>query len=146
MNSHHDSQFYHSAIKSKNAVCAFMKHSRYFHLMYNFTSIQSLAKKFVFTHVYRIDTACSYKRELIICLFLKGFSKGKGSSVQLICYAHTAFLLCVGQHLPEGYFIKWSNCPSFTQVWGIKIFNHVVDIYLMAYYYPFQWNSWLRMF
>ena len=39
-------------------------------------------------------TTISYERELIICSFLLDFSKGKGSSLQLICNAHTAFLLC----------------------------------------------------
>ena len=42
-----------------------------------------------------VDTAFSYERELIVCSFLQDFSKGKGSSLQLICNAHTAFLLCV---------------------------------------------------
>ena len=41
-----------------------------------------------------VDTAFSYERELIVCLFLQDFSKEKGSSLQLICNAHTAFLLC----------------------------------------------------
>ena len=41
-----------------------------------------------------VDTAFSYERELIVCSFLQDFSKGKGSSLQLICNAHTAFLLC----------------------------------------------------
>ena len=41
-----------------------------------------------------VDTVFSYKREFIICLFLQDFSKGKGSSLQLFCNAHTAFLLC----------------------------------------------------
>ena len=41
-----------------------------------------------------VDTALSYERELIVCSFLQDFSTGKGSSLQLICNAHTAFLLC----------------------------------------------------
>ena len=41
-----------------------------------------------------VDTAFSYERELIVCSFLQDFSKGKGSSPQLICNAHTVFLLC----------------------------------------------------
>ena len=41
-----------------------------------------------------VDSAFSYERELIVCSFLQDFSKGKGSSLQLICNAHTVFLLC----------------------------------------------------
>ena len=41
-----------------------------------------------------VDTAFNYERDLIICSFLQDFSKVKGSSVQLICNAHTAFILC----------------------------------------------------
>ena len=41
-----------------------------------------------------VDTALSYERELVVCSFLQDFSKGKGSSLQLIYNAHTAFLLC----------------------------------------------------
>ena len=40
-----------------------------------------------------VDTVLSYERELIECSFLQDFSKGKGNSLQLICNAHTAFLL-----------------------------------------------------
>ena len=39
-----------------------------------------------------ICNAFSYDREFIICSFLQDFSKGKGSNLQLICNAHTAFL------------------------------------------------------
>ena len=61
--------------------------------MYNFTSIHSHAKK-LYLHMFDIvDTAISYERELVVCSFLHDFSKGKGSSLQLIFYAHTAFLL-----------------------------------------------------
>ena len=41
-----------------------------------------------------VDVALSYKRLLIFCSILKDFSKGKGSSFQLIFNAQTAFLLC----------------------------------------------------
>ena len=41
-----------------------------------------------------VDTAFSYERELIVCSFLQDFSKGKGSTLQLIYNAHTVFLLC----------------------------------------------------
>ena len=44
-----------------------------------------------------VDTAFSCKRELIVCLFVQDFSKGKGRTLHLICIAHTAFLLCVGE-------------------------------------------------
>ena len=40
-----------------------------------------------------VDTVFSYKRELITWSFLQDFSKGKASSLQFICNAHTAFLL-----------------------------------------------------
>ena len=58
-----------------------------------FISIQPHAKK-VYLHMFDVvDTAFNYERELIFCLFLQDFSKGKGSSLQLIYNAHTAFLL-----------------------------------------------------
>ena len=41
-----------------------------------------------------VDTAFSYEKELIACSFLQEFSKGKGSSLQLIYNAQTTFLLC----------------------------------------------------
>ena len=41
-----------------------------------------------------VDTAFNYERELIIYTFLQDFSKGKGSTLQLIYNEHTAFLLC----------------------------------------------------
>ena len=40
-----------------------------------------------------VDVVFSYERELIVS-FLQDFSKRKGSSLQLICNAHTTFLLC----------------------------------------------------
>ena len=43
-----------------------------------------------------VDTAFCYKRELIVCSFLQGLSKGKGSTLQLTCNAHTMFWF-VGQ-------------------------------------------------
>ena len=43
-----------------------------------------------------VDTAFSYEREMIVCSILQDFSTGKGSSLQLICNAHTAFLLYGG--------------------------------------------------
>ena len=41
-----------------------------------------------------VDTVFSYERELIVCSFLQDISKEKGSSLQLVCNAHTALLLC----------------------------------------------------
>ena len=41
-----------------------------------------------------VDTAFSCKREMIVCSILHDIFKGKGNSLQLICNAHTAFLLC----------------------------------------------------
>ena len=41
-----------------------------------------------------VDTYFSCERELIVCSFLQDFSKGKGSSLQVICYAHAVFLPC----------------------------------------------------
>ena len=49
-----------------------------------------------------VDTAISYKQELIVCLFLQDFSKEKESSLHLIYNAQTAFLLC----WPD--VVKWS--------------------------------------
>ena len=48
-----------------------------------------------------IDTAFSYERELTVCSFLQDFSNGKGSNLQLICNAHTAFLLCGAELVGE---------------------------------------------
>ena len=41
-----------------------------------------------------VDTALIFERELMVCSFLKDLSKEEGSSLQLICNAHTAILLC----------------------------------------------------
>ena len=49
-----------------------------------------------------VDTAFSYEVELIVHSFLQDFSKAKGSRLQLICNAHTAFLLCGGRNDQEG--------------------------------------------
>ena len=81
--------------KSKNAVCALItEHKRYFHSTYNFTSIHSHAKK-LYLHMFdKVNTVFSYERELIVCSFLQDYAKGKEGSLQLICNAHTAFLIC----------------------------------------------------
>ena len=47
-----------------------------------------------------VDTVFSYEGELIVCSFLPAFSKGKGNSLQLICNAHTVFLLCGAEFTP----------------------------------------------
>ena len=51
-----------------------------------------------------VDTAFSYEGKLIVCSFLQDIPKGKGSNLQLIYNAHTAFLLCgtvmTYQHVP----------------------------------------------
>ena len=47
-----------------------------------------------------VDTAFSYERGLIVCSFPQDFSKGKGSSLQLIRNAHTAFYF-VGQIMKQ---------------------------------------------
>ena len=41
-----------------------------------------------------VDTAFNYEREFTVCSFLQDFSTGKGSKLQFVCNAHTAFLLC----------------------------------------------------
>ena len=57
-----------------------------------------------------VDTALSYERELIVCSFLQGFSRGKGSSLQLICNAHTAFFInFVGQNSRDVHRVKCTN-------------------------------------
>ena len=53
-----------------------------------------------------VDTVFSYERELIICLFLQDFSTGKGSSLHLICNAHTTFLLCAAD-LSTWHYQDW---------------------------------------
>ena len=86
-----------SAVQSKHALCAFIEHNPYFHYTYNFTSIHSHGKK-LYLHMFDIiNTVLRSERELIISSFLQDFSKGKGSSFQLFCSAHTAFLLCGGR-------------------------------------------------
>ena len=94
-----------SALQSKNAVCALIKHCRYFHWKYKFTSMHSHAKK-LYLHIFEtVDTTFGYERELIVCSFLQDFSKGKGSKLELIGNAHTAFLLCGAEPLRN----MWCN-------------------------------------
>ena len=75
-------QFIHQPTnQSKNAVCAFIKHSRYPHPTYKFFSIHSHAEK-LYTHTFDIvDTSFTYEKEFIVCSFLQEFSEGKRSSL-----------------------------------------------------------------
>ena len=85
------SDIYKAAVQSKNAVCASVKLSRYFHETYNSLQSTPMLKGCIYTCFDIVDTAFSYERELIICTFLQNFS-GKESNLQLILNAHTAFL------------------------------------------------------
>ena len=63
-----------SAVQSKNGVCAFIKHTRYFHQKYNFTSINSHVKKLLL-HMFDIaDTALKRIDQVLISA---GFLQGK---------------------------------------------------------------------
>ena len=44
-----------------------------------------------------VNAAFSYERELIVCSILYEFNKGKGSSLQLISNAYTAFFTLWGR-------------------------------------------------
>ncbi len=69
-----------SAPQSKNAVSTNIKHSRYIHLMSNFSSIHFHAKR-LYVHMFDIvDTPFSYGRGLITCYSLQEFSKTKEST------------------------------------------------------------------
>ena len=79
-------RLYRFAVQSKNVVCSFINHSRYFHL----TLV-------VFIHVC-YSRYCLYLWKKIDRLLISaGFLQGKGSSLQLICNAHTVFLICEPQ-------------------------------------------------
>ena len=71
-----------SAVQRENAVCTFIKHSRYFHRPYNFTSIHSHAKKLYLHMVGIVDTVFSYESELIRCSFYKISPRKK----EVACY------------------------------------------------------------
>ena len=73
---------------------------------YNFTSIQSHAKKLYLHMVNIVDTALSLDKELIICSFLQDISKEKESSLQLICNAQTAFWGQVQFRVVLGFILK----------------------------------------
>ena len=122
-----------SDLPGKKTVCAFIKHSRYFHYTYNITSIHSCAKKLFFHMLDIIDTAFGYEREVIVCSFLQDFSKGKGSSLHLICNAHIAFLLCganIGDPVRCHKTAFWEiveNSPNILHIWCLNfstLFNH----------------------
>ena len=56
-----------SAVTSKNAVSANIKHNGYFHLTSNFRSIHSHGKR-LYVHMFNVaDTAFSYGTTLIVC-------------------------------------------------------------------------------
>ncbi len=56
-----------TAVPSKNAVSANIKHSRYFHQTSNFWSIHYYGKR-LYVHMFNaVDTAFSYGRALIVC-------------------------------------------------------------------------------
>ena len=65
-----------------------------------------------------VDTAFSYERKLIVCSFLQDFSKGKGSSLQLFCNAHTAFLLCTAA--------MHTNCETFQGRSEAHLYSHII--------------------
>ena len=124
---------------SKNAVCVFVKNSRYFHKTYYFTSIQSHGKKLYF-HIYGryidiVDTGFSYERELIVCSFLQDFSKRKGSSstysamhILRFCFVQQYWKACLiytamilGIHSYEKCFVNYANTTErLLATWCVK--------------------------
>ena len=65
---------YSSAPESKNAVCAFIKQSEYFHVTYDSTSIHSHATK-LYVHMFDIVDTALVNRILISAGFLQGERK-----------------------------------------------------------------------
>ena len=63
----------------------------------------------------KVDTAFGDERDLFICSFLQDISKEKGSSLQLLCNTHTAFLLCGGA-------MRYCNLPL--RILGIQAHLH----------------------
>ena len=57
-----------------------------------------------------VDTAFIYESELVVCSFLHDLPKGKGSSLQIHCNAHTVFYF-VGQN-------KW----PYEMIWHMNYF------------------------
>ncbi len=75
---------YSPAPQSKNAVSTNTKHSRYIHLMSNFSSIHFHTKR-LYVHTFDlVDTLFSYERGLIDCLSLQEFSQTKESTLLVI--------------------------------------------------------------
>ena len=62
-----------------------------------------------------VDTALGYEKELIVCSILQDFSKGKGSSLQLIYNAHTAFLLRGAEMRTNDYTLLFQFMSQFVQ-------------------------------
>ena len=58
----HETTANSAALQNKNAVCEFIKHSRYIYLTNNFTSIHSHAER-LYLHMFDlVDTAFSYEK------------------------------------------------------------------------------------
>ncbi len=73
-----------SAPQSKNAVSTNTKHSRYIHLMSNFSLIHSHGKRLYVYMFDIVDTPFSYGRGSIVCSSLQEFSKTKESTMRVI--------------------------------------------------------------
>ncbi len=56
-----------SAVPSKNAVSANIKHSRYFHYTSNFFQSTTVVKGCMYIMFNVVDTAFSYGRALFVC-------------------------------------------------------------------------------
>ena len=110
--------------------------------MYSFTSIHSQAKKLYLRMFDLVDTTFSYEIELIVCSFLQDFTKGKGSNVcnpglQLMCNAHTAFLLCGAAEV----LLPLKINTSFRQGHGLL---NIFDSKTMEFVFPWQKNQLKR--
>ena len=87
----------------------------------------------MFLHMFAIeDTAFSYERELILCLFLQDFSKRKGSSLQLFCNAHTALYFVV-HDLSHAFVLQFQLEDEHVRnaAWRTKI----LDAFLLRLFY-----------
>ena len=63
------------------------------------------------------DTAFSNERELIVCSFLQVVSKGKGSSLPIICNAPTAFFVFVFVFVFVFFFFVGKNLGVTTEMY-----------------------------
>ena len=82
--------------------------------------------KKLYLHIFdKVHTAFSYKRELIVYSCLQDFSKGKGSSLQLIYNAHIAFLLCGADIF--SLVINVNYCRAYIKLYACKTFNKIID-------------------